>query len=234
MIIIVLFILGILFLFYFSYNNYYFMNKDETINFILNDNDNYIKNMSIYDLYARKVKSSDEYKNKIKNYCINFTNNQKNKLIKFIKIANNFLNKKLFLINKIKWKFALIENFYEEGFPHTREDIIFLSPNIFYLNSNEIVKILIHERIHIFQRNIIDFNYNYLIKNNYKISRIRNTELLIRANPDLDKYIYTKNNKELLYIYKSYKPNSINDIYKIHEEHPFETMAEEISNNFIN
>jgi len=206
------------------------MNKNETINYILNDNDNYIKNMSLYDFYARKVKSGNEYKNKIINYCMDFTNNQKNKLIEYLKIADNFLIFK----NKIKWKFALIDNFYEEGFPHTREDIIFLSPNIFYLNANEFIKLLIHERIHIFQRNIIDFNYNYLMKNNYKISRKRNTELLIRANPDLDDYIYTKNNKELLYIYKSDKPNGINDVYKINEEHPFETMAEEISNNFIN
>jgi hypothetical protein len=185
------------------------MNKEEIIDFIKNDKDNYIKNLSIYDLYARKVKSHDEYINLIIDNCLNFTNEQ----IEII--CNNSPQ-------NITFKIALINTVYEEGFPHTREDIIFISPIIFN-NISNINKIIKHELIHIDQR------YNKRNYQNYKISRERNTEPLIRANPDLDKYIYKNinTNKELYYIYSSTKPNGINDIIKINnlDEHPYEMEA---------
>ena len=66
-------------------------------------------------------------------------------------------------------------------------------------------------------------------KDRKEISRERNSEPLIRANPDLDKYIYKNinTNKELYFIYSSTKPNGITDIIKINnlEEHPYEMEA---------
>jgi len=187
------------------------MNKDETINFIINDEDNYIKNMSVYDLYARKVSSTNEYINLITNNCLDFTDEQK-KIIK-----NNS--------NNSSFKIALIDNKYEEGYPHTRKDIIFISPDI--INNYNLKRILKHELAHIKQR------INKTQFNNYDISRKRNTELLIRANPDLDEYIYkNKDNLELYYIYSSDKPTGINDIIKINNlgEHPNEIEAYELEN----
>ena len=215
LIIIILLIIFILNLFniieYFTNNNIYFMNKDETINFIINDEDNYIKNMSVYDLYARKVSSTNEYINLITNNCLDFTDEQK-KIIK-----NNS--------NNSSFKIALIDNKYEEGYPHTRKDIIFISPDI--INNYNLKRILKHELAHIKQR------INKTQFNNYDISRKRNTELLIRANPDLDEYIYkNKDNLELYYIYSSDKPTGINDIIKINNlgEHPNEIEAYELEN----
>ena len=196
---------------YFTNNNIYFMNKNETIKFIINDEDNYIKNMSVYDLYARKVSSTNEYINLITNNCLDFTDDQK-------KIIKNNSNNSYF-------KIALIDNKYEEGYPHTRKDIIFLSPDI--INNNNLKKIIKHELVHIKQR------FNKILFNNYDISRKRNTELLIRANPDLDEYIYkNKDNLELYYIYSSDKPTGINDIIKINNlgEHPNEIEAYELEN----
>ena len=195
--------------------NIYFMNKNETINFINEDRDNYIKNMSKYDLYARKVSTYEEYIKLIINGCLNFTEEQKKIII------NNIPNK-----NKY-YKFALIDNIYEEGFPHTRKDIIFLSPNIITLRNNSdpednLKKIINHELIHIDQR------YNGRKYDMYTISRNRNTEPLIRANPDLDDYIYkNKNGIEFYYIYSNEKPFGINDIIKINNigEHPYELEA---------
>ena len=208
-IIILLLIIFIIIKIYYIYKNKInFMNKEDTINFIINDNDNYIKNLSIYDLYARKVSNSDEYKQLIINNCLNFTDEQKN-----IIIDNSPKN--------ISFNIALINDIYEEGFPHTRENIIFISPHIFN-NLSDIKRIIKHELIHIDQR------YNKRNYKNYIISRKRNTEPLIRANPDLDEFIYKDiNNRELYYIYFSDKPKSINDIIKINnlDEHPYEIEA---------
>lgn len=190
-------------------NNIIFMNKNDVINFIIQDKDNYIKNLTIYDLYARHVSSHNEYINLIINNCLEFTDEQKNIIIKYAP-------------NNTSFKIALINDIYEEGYPHTREDIIFISPRIF--NSfNNINKTIKHELVHIDQR------YNKRNYKNYVVSRKRNIEPLIRANPDLDEYIYKDihTNKELYYIYSSNKPNGINDIIKINnlEEHPFEIEA---------
>jgi hypothetical protein len=107
-----------------SSSNVIFKSKEEIQLFIINDRDDYIKNMSIYDLRARKVKSHEEYINIIVTNILDFNSNQKEKLIRCSKKASNYFN------NNKEWKFALISSVYEEGFPHTREDIIFLSPSV--------------------------------------------------------------------------------------------------------
>ena len=89
-----------------NYDNYY-LNKEETVNFILNDNDNYIKSLSNFDLIARKVKTSEEYIYKIINHCLTFNEEQIEKLNKCTNIVNSFY------YNKYRWKFALIDNVYE-------------------------------------------------------------------------------------------------------------------------
>jgi len=214
---------------YIDYNNYLFMTKYETQEFIKNDNDKYIKNLSIYDLRARKVSSNDEYKTLVINSCLDFSQEQKNKLILCANNAKKYFN------NNEKWIFALINNNYEEGFPHTRNKIIFLSPNIINYNDIELTKTLIHESIHIYQRYNKKEIAKYLADNHFSFSRHKPLVSLIRANPDLDKYIYKdKNNIELVAYYNSKNPNSINDINLTNYsyEHPFEKMAYEIAEDY--
>lgn len=215
MIFFIFYIVNKYFIEFFSNNYIYFMTKEETINFMSNDKDNYIKNMSYHDLYARKVSSSDDYINLIINSCLDFTEDQK-KIIR----ENS---------NGASFKIALIDETYEEGFPHTREDIIFISPNIINNLNLNLKRIIKHELVHIKQR----YRKNKQYKN-YIISRNRNTEPLIRANPDLDEFIYKDsiNDLEFYYIYSSDKPNGINDIIKINNlgEHPNEIEAYEMEN----
>ena len=207
-------------------NNTY-LTKEEVISFIRNDSDRYISTLSEYDLYARNVYNPQEYINKIINECYDFNDSQKTKLNNCSKIARNFFD------NNYIWKFALIGDIYEEGFPHTRTDIIFLSPKIFNYNDTDLITVLIHESIHIYQRyNNTEMN-KYLNNKGYKVSRRRDSEVFIRANPDLDEYIYKdKKGDELLYLYKSSTPTGINDIIPNKNEHPFEVMAYEISEQY--
>lgn len=207
-------------------SNIIFLNKTETRDFIYKDSDNYIKSLSIYDLFARKVINTSEYMENVIKSCLDFSEIQKEKIRRCAKIAKSFFD------NGYIWKFSLIDKDYEEGFPHTRKDIIFLSPKVIDNNDDELIKILIHESIHIYQR----YNKNiikYLRENNYTVSRRRDTEPLIRANPDLDEYIYMDEyGKEMIYKYKSTRPTGINDIIPNKNEHPFEKMAYEISEDY--
>jgi len=209
--------------------NIIFLRKEQTIDFIINDNDNYIKNLSIYDLRARKVNTNDEYKVKVINSCLDFTEEQKEKLNKCSLNAEKFFN------NNEKWIYALINNNYEEGFPHTRENIIFLSPNVINYDEIELTKTLIHESIHIYQRYNKKEIKKYLKENQYSISRYKPLVSLIRANPDLDNYIYKdKNGIEMVAYYKNEYPNGINDI-KLQNyayEHPYEKMAYDIADTY--
>jgi hypothetical protein len=212
---------------YIDYTSNIYLSKEETANIIKMDRDNYIKNLTKYDLYARDVSTSDEYIYKIIEGCLNFSENQVIKLNNCSKIARKFFD------NKYIWKFALIDEVYEEGFPHTRMDIIFLSPKVLNYTDDNLTRILIHESIHIYQRyNITEIN-NYLKENKYTVSRRRDSEPLMRANPDLDEYIYKdKNGEEMIYKYKSSMPKGINDIVPNKNEHPFEKMAYEISEEY--
>jgi len=249
-----LIILGLIFAAYYIYNknninenNVYFMNTEETKAFLLKDDDKYIRNLSKYDLYARRAKTSKEYLDSISNAVSSFNEDEIAKLIKCSHDADIFF-KNLYIkeykdlngkdIAAIKWIYAITENNkYEEGLPHTRMDIIFLSKNILKNNDNDLTNTLIHEKIHIYQRmnpmlfDKILASMNYSIVDRYLIENNR----LIRSNPDVNNYIYIDNNtnKYFICLYRSDKPTGINDViinnYAI--EHPYEKIAYDIANH---
>lgn len=222
-------------------NNITFLDYNTVKNFIIDDNDNYIKNLTEYDLIARNVKNTNDYINNITNCIKNFSLEEKNIISKaciqadkFLNTYNNILNGKN--IAKIKWKFALTyyNNFeYEEGFPHTRNDIIFLSEKIIpkELNHN-FINTLIHEKIHIYQRfNNIDNIIKKLGFIKHYTKKYNN-----RANPDLNNFLYTNSNNQLLQCIYNDNPKSINDVVCLNNnhiyEHPYEYIAYKIANEY--
>lgn len=217
---------------YNNIDNVNYLSKLDSQEFIMADADNYLKNMTIYDLYARKVKNSNEYINKIVHGCKDFTEEQKDKLNRCIYKAQQYFN------NGYVWNISQIDYVYEEGFPHTRGTIIFLSPTVINYNDDELTKTLIHESIHIYQRfNKKEVN-DYLLKHGIQISRKKGSEekdKLIRSNPDLDDFIYMDDKgTEMIAYYNSEKPNGIGDIYltDLLNEHPYEKMAYDIADNY--
>jgi hypothetical protein len=240
------------------------MTRDETSLFLEYDEDAYVANLSSIDLYARKAITKSEYLDVIKNSAASFTYSDREILDKCTKIADELLRKvKIDSISKeknlnyskyinykdiatIKWVLAKTSAEdsedkiyrYEEGLPHTRKNIIFLSTKVINYSEDELIKILIHEKIHIYQRyneklfkNIIN-NMGYTeISNINEISA--DTLKYIRANPDLDKKVYKNitDGNLMLCLYNSDRPNGINDVvikdYSL--EHPYEKIAYEIS-----
>ena len=237
----------------------YFMNDKETSAFLRDDKDRYVRNMSVLDLCARNVKSHMEYINNIKETAISFEPAEKELLTKCAANADKYFKTEAYKelkyskhlngnnIADIKWIFAntstkrfnnkIMEN--EEGLPHTRANIIFVSKNVLKYDELNLTNTLIHEKIHIFQRYnteildkiISDMGLKELDRGSYKYSKY------IRTNPDTNnKIYYNVNNKELIFVclYRNNNPNSINDVLhnNYSTEHPYEKIAYEIAGNF--
>lgn len=240
----------------------YYMSYEETALFLENDEDKYVANLSPLDLYARKVSSKDEYINIIKNEAIHFNKGDKlildsctkkaDELLRNININNistesnldysKYLNYKD--IANIKWVLAITKSDnggkYENGLPHTRKHIIFLSQDVLNYSEDEIIRLLIHEKIHIYQRynealfKTIIYNMGYADSHDIPREKLK----YVRSNPDVNNKIYkNKNTGELMIcLYRSDKPQNINDIVtqNYSMEHPYEKIAYEISEYIYN
>ncbi len=226
---------------YFNNNdNIKYLSKEELMNILLEDKDNYYKTFNKTDLIVREVNTIEEYKDKIKKSCLDISEPDKNKLSKCIEKANNKLrNYKIvgFDGNKcadIPWIIGLVNNDYENGFPHTRNNIIVLSDYVLNMDYN-LVKTLIHEKIHIYQKTYPEDIKTYLDSNNFTKYMNRNDiGYNIRANPDLDNNVYKMGDSPMMSVYNK-NASSITDIttYPTDEtkyEHPFEYMAYTLSN----
>jgi len=216
-------------------DNIRFMTKDQTAAFLYNDPDGYVANLSPTDLYARKTNSTNDYRIAISESAQEIPDDLKSKLI----IAANKADKLFATLNlgslncsnivSLPWIFGLTKGkAYENGLPHTRTNIIFLS-TIIDTNNSKLVNTLIHEKIHVYQRAYPAEISNYLESKGYtrfksSIGIPRN-----RSNPDLDNWIYYNpvNGKPMIAYYSSDKPSDISDIVLSDPsfEHPYELMA---------
>lgn len=217
----------------------YYLNKNETADFFIKDNDSYVASLTPPDLHARNVKTHREYLEKCVNSAMDFDSRSKSIINNAIVLSDKYLrgldspyidNEKM---NKIMWKIALSSC--EEGLPHTRQDIIFLSPNVLKRSVPEIASILVHEKVHVYQRKFLQEFRDSLLANGYSIIGERREYPLARSNPDLDNLIYSdKDGNIMISLYKSDTPSSINDVVaSSHGEHPFEEIAYVIGDKFV-
>ena len=228
-----------------SYNNQIIFYKKQNLYFILKkDEDNYFKSFSTTDLRVRKINEIDEYYkilenslcdpdektiNIVKNYILQIKSKINNYMINN-KNEYEYVNLKKF--NEIPWKIGFVCNHnYENGLPHTRGNIIILNKNKLMLNGDmKNMKTLIHEQIHIYQKMYpLDVEYYLKNKNFTKIKKKTKYDN-IRANPDLDDYIYKDIDNNVYKAVYNINPNSIEDIVYYPEnkqfyEHPNERMA---------
>jgi hypothetical protein len=220
----------------FKNDDFKLLSKYELQNILMNNNDNYYNRFTYLDLKVRNVNSIDEYKKKIKNIYYKCNSVEHSKILNAINKVNNILKKYNIIgfdgekASNIQWKIGVINNnIYENGLPHTRGDVIIIPKNI--LNSYKLKNILLHEKIHVYQKLYSDDIQKYFINNGFIKSRYKTKN--IRANPDIDEYIYKNNNNdEMMCIYND-NPSSILDVSylpnnDITNEHPLEYMAYKI------
>lgn len=260
----ILFILiAIYYIIYYSFNNstnVHYMSIQETSKFLKDDDDQYVKNFSKLDLYARNVNTINDYIENIQSKSSYFTEDEIQKLNNSTLIADKLLLKinlnevhyfkyiNFKDIANIKWIFSKTnlkddekEINYENGYPHTRKNIIFLSNNVLENDEDELIKILIHEKIHIYQRNNEELFKSIIMKMGYieltddminSNAELLNKIKYKRSNPDINKKLYKKisTNNISICTYTSNTPSGISDVIgDYYNEHPYEEIAYELS-----
>jgi hypothetical protein len=224
-------------------NKIYFLNKNELYEYLIKNEDHYYEYFYNNDFKTRKINKINDYYNYIKISVKDFNKDEKKKLMKCINSANNLLksiNMKWFDGNKafnIEWIIGCIKGkLYENGLPHTRGNIIIISEkDINNYSEDKLIKTLIHEKVHIYQKIYYNDCIIYLKENNFIKYKKREEIDNIRANPDLDEWIYKDKNGNIYNAQYHDNPLTIEDItYKPYNnqsyEHPFEKMAIEIEN----
>jgi len=228
-----------------SNNNIIFLTKENLLITLLEDKDDYYKKFYRNDFKARNIKTINDYTEKIYNSVSDADLIIKEKVILAISHANKFLNSVYYdyfdgkECNKLLWKIGFVKNkLYENGLPHTRNDIIILSIDGVKNNTlKNITNTLIHEKIHIYQKKFPEKIDKYISFYNFKKIKKREEYDNIRANPDLDDYIYQDSDNNTYKALYNKNAQSVEDIIYYPKnnqiyEHPFEKMAIEIENKY--
>lgn len=239
---IILIIISIFLLFsineYYSLNinsKYNFLSKENTQSFFQNDIDNYIKNLTNLDVKAHKSISRDDYKNKIIHAVDSFTKDEKRMLLNAMEKADNALLK----INypgfdgkkaaNMNWNIALTRGrTYEDGLPHTRKNIIFISDNLFNTSDKQLAIVMLHEKVHVYERMFPKDIEKWINHSGYKKYKKWSSYKNARSNPDINDWSYiSPNGKEMVVLYKTNNPNTIHDVIQTDpsKEHPYEALA---------
>lgn len=216
-----------------------FMKKEETAQFLKADPDSYVKNLSPLDLHARKVGNEQMYMRVAGESADDFTREQMIRYTAAAKAADAFFRKTkihgldMVEIANIPWVLAITSgNKYEDGLPHTRANIIFVSNEIDE-TPNTLTRTLVHEKMHIYQRLYPEMMTQYLESKGYKRWKQRMGEPSLRANPDVDPWIYIDpvTKEPMAAYYATDKPVSITDVMLEDAafEHPYEKIAYEIA-----
>jgi hypothetical protein len=206
--------------------------RDELINILLKDSDNYVKSFNNNDFMARNVNNQEEYNKSIINSCVDINYQLKNKIEEQIQKANSKFKSYNIIgfdgekCKQLPWNIGIVDGSqYENGYPHTRNNIVIIHLSI--INDN-LYSTLIHEKVHIYQKIFPNDIQIYLNNNNFiKV----NTQIINRANPDIDNNIYKDKNNNVLYCIYNNNPKNISDIRCSHSEHPFEFMAYQIQHD---
>lgn len=216
-----------------------FLTSKDVATFLKQDQDGYVSNMSPTDLYARRVHSPEVYRQKISEAAMDFTTDQMIRFSKAASEADQLLQgeKELAGICEVPWTFAMTrDDVYEEGLPHTRANIIFVSSSIDERHL-PLVKTLIHEKIHLYQRMYPEKMAQLMEARGYQRWKQRLGIPRIRANPDLDPWVYfdSTKNEPMIALYTSDKPSNITDIVLTDAafEHPYEKIAYEVSSRLV-
>lgn len=223
---------------YYQINHILFLDKKELQHFLMKDSDNYHKSFSKKDLSMRKISSIKDYHFIIEKSSREFSVYEKNKIVNCVSNVDSVLknvNEPWFdgmKACKTQWKFGCVSGkLYEGGLPHTRYDVIILPEYaITNYSDDELSKLILHEKIHVYQKMYsVDINKYTQYHHFYKKMR-RNEVDGARANPDLDEWIYNdSNNQSYMALYKEDSSNITDVTFYPHNsnfyEHPYEKMA---------
>ena len=219
--------------FWLSLDDIIFLDKSD-VRTLLRGNNKLYRRFTPDDLKARGVTSVEEYINLSQSYASSFTPAEKARLRHCAKIADRKLatvRESWFEGRKamsIGWRLGCMTGErYEKGFPHTIADnIILFRERIRLQSDNDLIRTLMHEKTHVYQKRYPEDYQRYLLERGFLIKKIRTPDDHIRVNPDTDETIYQRGG--VVYEMK-YQPSlqSISDTKDspLMNEHPLEEMA---------
>ena len=228
----------------YKFDEPYFMSRDETAKYFMEDKDKYVVDLSDLDLIALKSTSKQDYINKIVSDARDFSEREKELLIKSCSDADKFLYNytKIPQINakkiaNMEWVLSKTNGeWYEAGYPHTRENIIFITDDV--IRHPDLTRIMIHEKIHVFERLYPEEIEEWMRVNGYTVHSKLKDYPLARSNPDVNGIVYkSKEGCLTLAQFKNKNPTGIDDAHypcgrDWKYEHPYETLAYTIDYDF--
>jgi len=235
---IVLFLVICVLYYYLTKTDIEFLTKEQTVEFFRLDKDGYVQNMTPYDVMAMKSGSKSEYLEKSCEDARDFTDEEKRILTKVCKKVDNYIRFKLrkipFIDNQklanMKWVLSKTEGeWYEGGYPHTRFDIIFITPKV--IKYKELERTMLHEKVHVYERMFPRDMERWIKFMGYTPYKRFNEYKYARANPDLDGWVYLDPlGNETLAKFNTETPKGIDDSdypggMNYMAEHPNETLA---------
>jgi len=181
-----------------------FMSPEDTAAFIQDDADGYAAGLTDLDLIARQSANAKNYKDRAAQSAtsVSLTPEQRDAVIQAALRADAFymscvqepFNGRL--IAAIPWVFAFTSDIsYEGGLPHTRSNIIFLSTDILSTSKEDLAGTLVHEKVHIYQRQNPEAMSEWMGNKFYEpFSKVkeRPSSSDVRSNPDMNDWFYAK------------------------------------------
>lgn len=223
-----------------------FLSSEETQKVLSEDADHYYQTFHKTDLKLRKSKNIQDYLAKISNSGCEPEEENKEKIRDCIeKVSTKLESSRNDTIDGIHigkmldlpWKIGFTcDKIYENGLPHTRGEVIILNnQDLFRRNITETCKLLIHEKVHIYQKHYKEEFSNFLNENYEKVENIKRVD--VPSNPDLDDNTYRdKKTHEILKGEYNKKPKHFRDIKFLNNdqtnEHPNELVAYSLQNKF--
>lgn len=224
------------------------MGAAEFKSFIDADRDGYIASLSPADLSARRAATSEEYKSKVMEQGYDPSQAEKEKVLAAIIMVQQWISDNLkknvmgvdfTKLQSLPWTVAIFGGAagasYEGNLPHTRADVIFLPKSHLSHPMKQLASTLLHEKIHVYQRQLSGHVQVALREAGYTRDKHRKDVPLARANPDLDDYTYRDpSSKPMMALYSSPTPKSITDVVITDPsfEHPYEKTAYIIATMF--
>lgn len=203
----------------------------------------YFSNLTQLDLIARGATTQQEYIKAYYNAYRDFTDSEKKRLETLVTLANGILDSKTYRrFRAIPWKFVKVDNALENGYPHTLYDTIIVTSELLQGADNTVIKTLLHEKVHIFQRFhpiivrelLRDLAWVPLTPTT--LETVKPTLYNMRSNPDLDNLIYVFGDDKLVVfqVYTSDQPKSLQEsrtqVYKL--DNPTEKLPPVSNNTF--
>ena len=218
-------------------DNIIFLKSTETQNILNTDADHYYLSFNKSSLKLRKSKNLAEYLEKISESGSEGDEENKEKIIDCIGRINEKLRSGIkegidiskFL--KMDWRIGFTgDSFYENGLPHTRSNVIILNnKDIEKRSITDLCRLLIHEKVHVYQKTY-KTEYSKYLDENFEVTEEKGKQEDIPANPDTDKFIYkSKSTGEIFQGKYREKPKHFRDIAFTDndhtKEHPNESVA---------